>query len=59
MGNGQGYYDRLLQTVRSDCALVAPCYEAQLMDEIVMGPHDVYMDLVVTENRVYEGQGRG
>ena len=28
---------------------VAPCYESQLTDEIAMGPHDVYMDKVVTE----------
>lgn len=59
MGNGQGYYDRLLQNVRLNCALVAPCYESQLLDEIAMGPHDVYMDKVVTEERIYEGKGRG
>ena len=59
MGNGQGYYDRLLQSVRLNCSLVAPCYESQLMDEILMGPHDVYMDKVVTEVDVYHGKGRG
>ena len=59
MGNGQGYYDRLLQSVRLNCKLVAPCYESQLMDEIAMGPHDVYMDKVVTEAQVYHGKGRG
>jgi 5-formyltetrahydrofolate cyclo-ligase len=59
MGNGQGYYDRLLQSVRLNCKLVAPCYESQLMDEIAMGPHDVYMDKVVTEAQVYTGKGRG
>ncbi|HEX4070533.1 MAG TPA: 5-formyltetrahydrofolate cyclo-ligase [Planctomycetaceae bacterium] len=58
MGNGQGYYDRLLQSVRLNCKLVAPCYESQLMDEIAMGPHDVYMDKVVTEAQVYHGKGR-
>ena len=58
MGNGQGYYDRLLATVRPDCALVAPCYECQLFDEIIAGPHDVYMDKVVTEAAVYQGKGR-
>jgi 5-formyltetrahydrofolate cyclo-ligase len=59
MGNGQGYYDRLLERVRPDCALVAPCYESQLFDEIIVGPHDVYMDLVVTESAIYQGRGRG
>lgn len=58
MGNGQGYYDRLLERVRPDCALVAMCYETQLFDEILVAPHDVYMDKVVTEDAVYEGKGR-
>jgi 5-formyltetrahydrofolate cyclo-ligase len=58
MGNGQGYYDRLLNSVPPNCSLVAPCYESQLMEEIIMGPHDVYMDKVVTEIAVYEGLGR-
>lgn len=58
LGNGQGYYDRLLHSVGSDCALVAVCYESQLMDDLVMGPHDVYMDQVVTEEAVYQGRGR-
>ena len=59
MGNGQGYYDRLLETVRPDCPLVALCYESQLFDGILMGEYDIYMDKVVTETAVYEGQGRG
>ena len=58
MGNGQGYYDRLLEKVRPDCTLVALCYESQLFDEILVAPHDVYMDYVVTEDAVYEGRGR-
>lgn len=58
MGNGQGYYDRLLDKVRADCPLVAPCYESQLFEEIIVSPHDVYMDFVVTESNVYEGKGR-
>lgn len=57
MGNGQGYYDRLLEKVRPECPLVAPCYESQLFDELIVGPHDVFMDRVVTEKQVYEGKG--
>ena len=53
MGNGQGYYDRLLGQVRDDCALVGLAYECQLFDELVVGPHDVFMDKVVTERAVY------
>lgn len=58
MGNGQGYYDRLLDNVRPDAPLVAICYESQLFDEILVAPHDVYMDKVITEKAVYEGKGR-
>ena len=58
MGNGQGYYDRLLNRVRPDCPLVALCYECQLFDNLIVGPHDVFMDKVVTERAAYEGRGR-
>lgn len=58
MGNGQGYYDRLLEKVRPDCPLIAICYESQLFDEILVGPHDVFMDRVITEKEIYQGRGR-
>lgn len=58
MGNGQGYYDRLLQRVRPDCPLIGLCYECQLFDDLVVSSHDVFMDQVVTEKAVYPGQGR-
>ena len=58
MGNGQGYYDRLLAQVRPDCKLIGLCYECQLFDDLIVGPHDVFMDQVVTEAAVYEGRGR-
>lgn len=56
MGNGQGYYDRLLNRVRPDCALVGLCYECQLFDDLIVGPHDVFMDKIVTEKAKYHGQ---
>jgi len=58
MGNGQGYYDRLLAQVRPDCPLVGLCYESQLFDDLIVGAHDVFMDKVVTEQAVYPGRGR-
>jgi 5-formyltetrahydrofolate cyclo-ligase len=58
MGNGQGYYDRLLDRVRPGCQLIGLCYECQLFDDLIVGPHDVFMDKVVTEQAVYSGQGR-
>lgn len=58
MGNGQGYYDRLLEKVRKDCPLIAICYESQLFEKILVGPYDIFMDKVITEKDVYEGKGR-
>ncbi len=58
MGNGQGYYDRLLGSVRPDCPLIGLCYECQLFDNLIVDAHDVFMDKVVTERAVYEGRGR-
>ncbi len=58
MGNGQGYYDRLLATVRPDCRLIGLCFESQLFDDLVVSKHDVFMDQVVTEAAVYPGRGR-
>ena len=58
MGNGQGYYDRLLESVRPNCPLVGLCYECQLFEGLIVDTHDVFMDKVVTERAVYEGRGR-
>jgi 5-formyltetrahydrofolate cyclo-ligase len=59
MGNGQGYYDRLLERVRPDTPLIGLSYECQLFDNLIVSPHDVFMDKVVTERAVYQGRGRG
>ncbi len=58
MGNGQGYYDRLLEKSRPNAPLIAICYESQLFDQILVGPFDVYMDKVITEKAIYQGKGR-
>jgi 5-formyltetrahydrofolate cyclo-ligase len=58
LGNGAGYYDRLLKTVRPDAILSAVCYESQLFERIAMAPHDVAMDFVITEKTKYIGAGR-
>ncbi|MCC9658251.1 5-formyltetrahydrofolate cyclo-ligase [Rhodopirellula halodulae] len=57
-GHGKGYYDKLLENVRPDAPLVALAFECQMFDEIPMQPHDIYMDMVVTEKQVYPGKGR-
>ncbi len=58
LGNGAGYYDRLLSQVRAETVLAAVCYEAQIFEKISTAPHDVFMDFVITEKMIYPGQGR-
>ncbi len=58
MGQGKGYYDRLLARCRPDCPLVALAFECQIFPEIPAAPHDVFMDKVLTEQTVYPGRGR-
>ena len=58
MGQGKGYYDRLLGAVRPDAPLVALAFDCQIFEEIPVAPHDVFMDLVVTESRIIKGMGR-
>lgn len=53
LGNGHGYYDRLLCQVRENCLLCGLCFECQMFDELVTGPHDIRMNCVVTESRTY------
>lgn len=57
-GHGKGYYDKLLENARPQTPLVALAFACQLFDEIPMQAHDIFMDKVVTEERVYQGLGR-
>jgi 5-formyltetrahydrofolate cyclo-ligase len=58
MGQGKGYYDRLLSTARKNAPLVGMAFDCQLFDEIPVAAHDVFMDQVLTETREIRGRGR-
>src|SRR5262245_36955015 len=58
MGQGKGYYDRLLANARPDAPLVGLAFDCQVFDEIPVSAHDVFMDLVLTESRELMGKGR-
>ncbi|MDY3562856.1 5-formyltetrahydrofolate cyclo-ligase [Gemmata sp. JC673] len=59
MGQGKGYYDRLLARARPDAPLVAIGFDCQIFEEIPVAAHDVFMDQVLTEVRTITGKGRG
>ncbi len=53
LGYGKGYYDKLLQRIRGDATKAALCFECQLFSEIPALPHDIAMDIIVTETSAY------
>ncbi|MDE5808461.1 MAG: 5-formyltetrahydrofolate cyclo-ligase [Muribaculaceae bacterium] len=50
LGRGKGFYDRLLSTTKA--TKVGVGYEFQIVDEIPVEPHDVKMDMVITQKTV-------
>lgn len=47
LGRGKGFYDRLLKTTKA--TKIGVGYEFQLYDEIPTEPHDVGMDIIITQ----------
>lgn len=52
LGYGKGCYDRVLHTLEGAGRLTAFAYDFQVVDEIAGEPHDVWMDLIITEKRI-------
>ena len=59
MGQGKGYYDRLLTGARKDAPLVGMAFDCQVFPSIPVSEHDVFMDMVLTESQSYTCKGRG
>ena len=49
LGQGGGWYDRFLAGVRDDCVTIGVCFHEQLVAEVPTEPHDVAVDVVVTD----------
>ena len=52
LGYGGGYYDRFLAQVAPQAIRIGLAYSGQLVDRIPALPHDVPMDVLVTEKEV-------
>ncbi len=53
LGYGGGYYDRFLAGMSARNALkVGYCYDFQVLAEVPSAPHDVPLDVIVTDKRV-------
>ena len=53
IGFGKGYYDRILAKKRNDVKAIAVAYEFQVSDEIPNEEHDIKMDMIITEENIY------
>lgn len=51
LGRGKGYYDRLLSTTRATKIGVA--YHFQMVNDLPAEPHDVPVDIVITDQAVF------
>jgi len=56
LGYGGGFYDRLLGGLTTRPPLIAGAFEAQMVEAVPAGTHDVPMDIVVTEGGRYPPQ---
>ncbi|MEK6950038.1 MAG: 5-formyltetrahydrofolate cyclo-ligase, partial [Nanoarchaeota archaeon] len=54
IGYGYGYYDRFLGKLDKNTAKIGLCYEFQLVEKIPEEKHDVPMDIIVTEEKVFK-----
>ena len=52
LGQGGGWYDRVLSQVRSDCTSIGVCFTEQIVDALPVEAHDVVVDHVVTDRGV-------
>jgi 5-formyltetrahydrofolate cyclo-ligase len=52
IGYGKGYYDKTLHSIEGQGKLVGFCYDFQVVETIADEPHDVKMDMLITEKRV-------
>ena len=51
MGRGKGFYDKLLPLL--NCTKVGLGYDFQMVESIPCDPHDISLDMVITDSAVY------
>ena len=56
LGQGGGHYDRFLPRLRPDCRTVGAGFAEQLVDDLPTEPHDVRLDVVVTDVHARSGR---
>lgn len=57
VGYGAGFYDRLLARLRPGTPVIAVAFETQVVAALPESTHDMRVDRIVTEHRVFETPG--
>ena len=52
LGKGKGYYDKFF--AKCNARKIGVAFEVQKLDAIDTNPYDVKLDMVITEDRIYE-----
>lgn len=52
LGRGKGYYDRFLAAYQG--LKIGVCFEEQIFEKLVVDMYDVEMNLVITDENIYE-----
>ncbi|OGP06674.1 MAG: 5-formyltetrahydrofolate cyclo-ligase [Deltaproteobacteria bacterium GWC2_42_51] len=53
LGYGKGYYDKVLHSIKGKCLIVAFAYNFQITDMVPAEEHDVKVNKIITESRVF------
>jgi 5-formyltetrahydrofolate cyclo-ligase len=59
LGQGGGYYDKILNQMRPTAVRMGIAYELQVVDEIPHEPHDEMMDCLATESGILRFRNSG
>ncbi len=53
LGRGKSFYDRFLSKHENECVRAGIAFQFQITDKVPAEVHDIRLDFVITENRVY------
>jgi len=57
LGQGAGYYDRLLTPVAERVPIIGLAFELQIVEKVPTGDHDIRVNWIVTEKRTIRAMG--
>ncbi len=56
LGYGSGYFDRIFQDIPEKATKIALCFDIQLVDSVPVLEHDIKVDILITESRIYHSK---